>query len=70
MQDFSLSKVLHNLAISMVLTTSSVNKLHTLYTPGPILTMTITNDHICVRKLGGEAEVLMKLTTLGALPSL
>ena len=37
MQDITaVSKVLHNLAISLVLTTSSINKLHTLYTPGPI----------------------------------
>ena len=70
-QDFTaVSKVLHNLAISLVLTTSSVNKLHTPYTLDQYLPRQSQMSIIMwVNKLGGEAEVLMKLTTPGALPS-
>ena len=67
MQDFTaVSKVLHNL---MVLTTSSVNMPRIPYTSRPILTMAITNEDSYVgNKLRGEAELLIKLTTPGALP--
>ena len=47
---YSLSNVLHSVAISLVLTTSVVKKLHTPYTPGPVLTMAIINEDNYVGK--------------------
>ena len=45
-----LSKVLHSVAISLVITTSIVKKFHTSYTPGPVLAMAITNEDTYVGK--------------------